>query len=115
MGNTDRTDPGPSIEVALRPPAAHSGSRNRARPHRRFLERESDRTLGGSGVVVWGAISFLIVVRLHAGMGYVTPYQEHRGEGAAIRAARQYGLSEARQRRIAYHRNHQPRGPRNAD
>jgi transposase InsO family protein len=54
-------------------------------------------------------------VRLHAGIGYVTPDQEHRGEGAAVRAARQHGLSEARERRIAYHRNHTPRRPRNAD
>ena len=54
-------------------------------------------------------------VRLHAGIGYVTPDQEHRGEGQAIRAARKQGLTNARQRRIAYHQNHQPRGPRNAD
>ena len=50
-------------------------------------------------------------VRLHAGVGYVTPDQEHRGDGAAIRAARRDGLARARQRRLAYHRNHQTRGP----
>jgi putative transposase len=54
-------------------------------------------------------------VRLHAGIGYVTPDQEHRGEGQAIRAARKQGLTDARHRRIAYHQNNQPRGPRNAD
>ena len=54
-------------------------------------------------------------VRLHAGIGYVTPDQEHRGEGQAIRAARKQGLTDARRRRIAYHQNNQPRGPRTAD
>ena len=54
-------------------------------------------------------------VRLHAGIGYVTPDQEHRGEGQAIRAARKQGLTDARHRRIAYHQNNQPRGPRTAD
>ena len=53
-------------------------------------------------------------VRLHAGIGYVTPDQEHQGEGAAIRAARRDGLTRARQQRIAYHRNHPPRGPHHA-
>jgi putative transposase len=54
-------------------------------------------------------------VRLHAGIGYVTPDQEHRGEGDAVRAARRDGLNRARQQRIAYHRNHHPRGPADAD
>lgn len=53
-------------------------------------------------------------VRLHAGIGYVTPDQEHRGEGAAIRAARRDGLARAREQRIAYHRNHPSRGPDHA-
>lgn len=53
-------------------------------------------------------------VRLHAGVGYVTPDQEHRGEGAAIRAARVDGLARARQRRLAYHRNNHTRGPDHA-
>jgi len=44
-------------------------------------------------------------VRLHAGIGYVTPDQEHRGEGPAVRAARKKGLARARKRRIHYHRN----------
>lgn len=43
-------------------------------------------------------------VRLHAGVGYVTPNDEHEGRGAAIRAARKEGLADARARRIAYHR-----------
>ena len=44
-------------------------------------------------------------IRLHAGIGYVTPDQEHRGQGHTIRAARRDGLARARQQRIAYHRN----------
>ncbi len=48
-------------------------------------------------------------VRLHAGIGYVTPDQEHRGQGPAVRAARKKGLAQARKRRIDYHRhNHTP-------
>jgi putative transposase len=43
-------------------------------------------------------------VRLHAGIGYVTPEDEHEGRGPAIRKARQAGLEQARLRRIAYHR-----------
>lgn len=53
-------------------------------------------------------------VRLHAGIGYVTPDQEHRGEGAAVRAARRDGLARAREQRIAYHRNQPSRGPDHA-
>src|SRR6266568_4236285 len=43
-------------------------------------------------------------VRLHAGIGYVTPNDEHAGRGPAIRKARQAGLQQARLQRIAYHR-----------
>jgi putative transposase len=43
-------------------------------------------------------------VRLHAGIGYVTPDDEHEGHGKEIRKARQAGLEAARQRRVAYHR-----------
>ncbi len=43
-------------------------------------------------------------VRLHAGIGYVTPDDEHQGRGPAIRAARTAGLERARQQRLAYHR-----------
>ena len=50
-------------------------------------------------------------IRLHAGIGYVTPDQEHRGEGDTIRAARRDGLARARQRRSAHHCNHPSRGP----
>jgi putative transposase len=46
--------------------------------------------------------------RLHAGIGYVTPDDEHEGRGPAIRAARRTGLRRARRLRIAYHRG-QPR------
>jgi putative transposase len=45
-------------------------------------------------------------VRLHAGIGYVTPDDEHSGRGAQIRKARRQGLKWARRRRIAYHRKH---------
>lgn len=40
-------------------------------------------------------------VRLHEGIGYVTPDDEHTGRGPAIRAARRAGMEEARQRRLA--------------
>lgn len=43
-------------------------------------------------------------VRLHAGIGYVTPDDEHEGRGPAIRKARREGLDAARAKRIAYHR-----------
>ncbi len=43
-------------------------------------------------------------VRLHAGIGYVTPNDEHTGRGADIRKARQAGLEAARLRRLTYHR-----------
>jgi putative transposase len=42
-------------------------------------------------------------VRLHAGIGYVTPADEHDGRGPPIRAARKRGLRHARWARIAYH------------
>lgn len=44
-------------------------------------------------------------VRLHAGIGYVTPDDEHDGRGDAIRQARRDGLDRARIERIAYRRN----------
>ena len=43
-------------------------------------------------------------VRLHAGIGYVTPDDEHEGRGPRIRAQRRAGLEQARLDRIAYHR-----------
>lgn len=45
-------------------------------------------------------------VRLHQGVGYVTPDDEHEGRGKMIRKARQAGLEQARNRRLAWHRNH---------
>lgn len=42
-------------------------------------------------------------VRLHQGIGYVTPDEEHRGLGEAIREARRVGLVQARINRIGYH------------
>lgn len=47
-------------------------------------------------------------VRLHAGLDYVTPDDEHHGRGAMIRRARQEGLRQARQDRINYNRTHRP-------
>lgn len=45
-------------------------------------------------------------MRLHAGIGYVTPNEEHQGGGSAIRKARQAGLEQARLQRLAWHREH---------
>jgi transposase InsO family protein len=45
-------------------------------------------------------------VRLHAGIGYVTPDDEHHGRGEAIRQARRDGLAAARHARIEYRRTH---------
>jgi hypothetical protein len=39
-------------------------------------------------------------VRLHAGIGYVTPDDEHEGRGEALRQARRDGLDRARLARI---------------
>jgi transposase InsO family protein len=43
-------------------------------------------------------------VRLHAGIGYVTPDDEHEGRGDQIRQARRDGLARAHQMRVAYRR-----------
>ena len=54
-------------------------------------------------------------VRLHQGLRYVTPNDEHEGRGEAIRQARRDGLEQARQQRLARHRaereNQPTRGP----
>jgi putative transposase len=50
-------------------------------------------------------------VRLHAGIGYVTPDDEHTGRGPTIRKAREAGLETARLRRLAYHRNQPQQQP----
>jgi len=50
-------------------------------------------------------------VRLHAGIGYVTPDDEHEGRGPAIRKAREAGLEAARVRRLAYHRQQRSSQP----
>lgn len=44
-------------------------------------------------------------IRLHAGIGYVTPDDEHEGRGDQIRKRRQEGLRAARAARIAYRRH----------
>jgi transposase InsO family protein len=43
-------------------------------------------------------------LRLRAGIGYVTPDDEHHGRGEAIRRTRRDGLAAARQARIAHRR-----------
>jgi putative transposase len=57
-------------------------------------------------------------IRLHSGIGYVTPQDEHQGRGETIRKARQAGLEQARLRRLAHHRaereNQPSRGPHDA-
>lgn len=50
-------------------------------------------------------------VRLHEGLQYVTPDDEHQGRGDAIRKARQAGLEQARQRRLAWHRQNRHTQP----
>jgi putative transposase len=50
-------------------------------------------------------------VRLHEGIGYVTPNDEHEGRGEAIRKARQTGLEQARNRRLAWHRQQRHNQP----
>jgi len=46
-------------------------------------------------------------IRLHAGIGYVTPDDEHEGRGDQLRQARADGLANARIERINYRRNTQ--------
>jgi putative transposase len=41
---------------------------------------------------------------MHAGIGYVTPDDEHEGRGGGIRQARRDGLIAAREARINYRR-----------
>ncbi|MGH3519336.1 MAG: integrase core domain-containing protein, partial [Haloechinothrix sp.] len=50
-------------------------------------------------------------VRLHQGIGYVTPNDEHEGRGEAIREARHAGLETSRLRRLAWHRRHRQDRP----
>jgi putative transposase len=51
-------------------------------------------------------------VRLHAGIGYVTPADEHDGRGPKIRAARKRGLRLARWARLDYHRSQKAKANR---
>ena len=44
-------------------------------------------------------------VRIHEGNGYVTPNDEHTGQGDQLRKARQHGLQQADAQRRADHRN----------
>ena len=51
--------------------------------------------------------------RLHAGIGYVTPDDEHHARGEQIRQARIQGLQQAHQQRIDYHRTNHKTKPQN--
>jgi len=51
-------------------------------------------------------------VRLHAGIGYVTPDDEHQGRGEATRKAREAGLEAARLNRLARRRAERENQPR---
>ena len=51
-------------------------------------------------------------VRLHEGIGYVTPDDELHGRGPAIRKARQDGLAQARRNRIATRRHNRHNQPK---
>ena len=48
--------------------------------------------------------TFYNTVRLHEGIGYVTPDDEHTGRGPALRAARRAGLDAAHHARVAFRR-----------
>jgi transposase InsO family protein len=48
--------------------------------------------------------SFYNTTRLHEGIGYVTPEDEHTGRGPALRAARRAGLDAAHHARVAFRR-----------
>ena len=51
-------------------------------------------------------------IRLHAGIGHVTPDDEHTGRGDAIPQARTEGLRRAHQQRLDHHRlNHHHHNP----
>jgi transposase InsO family protein len=49
--------------------------------------------------------------RLHAGIGYVTPDDEHTRRGETIRQARIEGLRRSHEQRVAYHRRHHNNHP----
>jgi transposase InsO family protein len=66
-----------------------------------LLAIEDPATLRAELAVVRGHYNS---VRLHAGVGYVCPNDEHEGRGEAIRKAREAGLEQARLRRLARHR-----------
>lgn len=53
-------------------------------------------------IAVW--VAYYNQGRLHGGIGYVTPEEEHSGQGEARREARRRALREARARRLETHR-----------
>lgn len=58
-------------------------------------------------IVIGRFIEFYNEVRLHQGIGFVTPAERHDGRHEAIIAARLEGMQKARETRRAYHRNRQ--------
>ena len=75
-----------------------NGHLKREYPH--LLAIEDPETLRAEIAVARGHYNG---TRLHQGIGYVTPNDEHEGRGQAIRAARKAGLEEVRKRRLAEH------------
>jgi MMPL family len=93
-------------------PSAHSKRGASSDAHRRGVGTAAGRGHGQRAAgrreprPVDQATAHYNTIRLHAGIGYVTPDDEHSGRGAQIRKARRQGLKWARRRRIAYHRKH---------
>jgi hypothetical protein len=52
----------------------------------------------------WARACVYNTIRLHQGVGYVTPEDEHTGRGETIRAARRAGLRRAHEARLAARR-----------
>ena len=97
---------------SCRPTISRVGHRSSlARGTRRvFLVASHHRSRGGAArrAELAATRAKYNAVRLHAGVGYVTPNDEHEGRGEAIRKARQAGLEQARLHRLAWHSQHRP-------
>jgi len=93
--------PGPAPEVA-----AGGGGDGRARLSPAVRKLAAEHGLDPATLRAELAVTRVHynTVRLHAGIGYVTPDDEHNGRGEAIRKARQAGLEQARLQRLAQHR-----------
>jgi len=62
-------------------------------------------------IVIGTFIELYNEVRLHQGIGFVTPAERHDGRHEAIIAARLEGMKTARDARRAYHRNREGHHP----